>query len=61
MLTTEQMNDLQVDQTFDPAVLGGSIKRKIVNPLLLEERAKCNFDRNEAFCAYYSKEVRDEF
>lgn len=29
---------------FDSSVLGGSVKRGIVNPDLLEERAKCNFD-----------------
>lgn len=32
---------------FDPKILGGSIKRDIVNPDLLEERAKCNFDQTE--------------
>ena len=32
---------------FDPGVLGGSVKRGIVNPDLLEERAKCNFDQRE--------------
>ena len=33
---------------FDPKIMGGSIKRQIVNPDLLEERAKCNFDQEEA-------------
>ena len=32
---------------FDPKVLGGSIKRGIVNPDLIEERAKCAFDQTE--------------
>ena len=32
---------------FDPKILGGSVKRGIVNPDLLEERAKCNFDQSE--------------
>ena len=32
---------------FDPKILGGSVKRGIVNPDLLEERAKCNFDQDE--------------
>ena len=32
---------------FDPRVLGGSVKRGIVNPDLVEERKKCNFDQNE--------------
>ena len=42
------MAELQPDLVFDPKVMGGSIKRRIVNPDLLEERAKCNFDREEA-------------
>lgn len=29
---------------FDPKVLGGSVKRRIVNPDLAEERAKVDFD-----------------
>ena len=32
-------------QDFDPKVLGGSVKRGIVNPDLLEERAKSNFNQ----------------
>ena len=32
---------------FNPKVLGGSVKRGIVNPDLLEERAKCDFDQRE--------------
>ena len=42
------------EKEFDPEVLGGSIKRKIVNPLLLEERAKCNFSIAEARRALYN-------
>jgi len=34
---------------FDPRTMGGSIKRKIMNPDLLEERAKCDFDQIEAY------------
>jgi len=34
---------------FDPKVMGGSIKRKIVNPDLLDERALCTFDKDEAY------------
>lgn len=41
--------------------MGGSIKRKIVNPDLLEERAKCNFDRDEAFKVLYPEEQIAEF
>ena len=33
-----------MSDNFDPAVLGGSIKRGIVNPDLVEERARCAFD-----------------
>lgn len=32
---------------FKEPAIGGSIKRKIFNPDLLEERAKCTFDQNE--------------
>ena len=32
---------------FDPKILGGSVKRGIVNPDLIEERNKCNFDQRE--------------
>ena len=48
-------------QEFDPKVLGGSIKRKIVNPDLAEERAKCNFDKEQAFLLFYDEETRFEF
>lgn len=32
------------EQDFDPKVLGGSIKRGIVNPELIEERKNLNFN-----------------
>ena len=32
---------------FDPKLLGGSIKRNIVNPDLIEEREKLAFDQKE--------------
>ena len=35
------------DADFDTALLGGSIKRGIVNPDLLEERKNLNFDQEE--------------
>jgi acyl-CoA oxidase len=35
------------EEAFDPKTMGGSIKRGIVNPDLLEERAKCTFDQSE--------------
>jgi hypothetical protein len=32
---------------FEKPAIGGSVKRKIVNPDLAEERAKCTFDKSE--------------
>lgn len=55
------MAELNSSQIFDPEVLGGSIKRKIVNPMLVEEREKCSFDRDLAFCALYPEDQRAEF
>ena len=54
------MAERQKEQTFDPEVLGGSIKRKIVNPMLVAERAKCNFDKEEAHNTLYSEEMTYE-
>jgi len=34
-------------QDWDAKLLGGSIKRNIVNPDIEEERLKCNFDKTE--------------
>ena len=48
MLTQEKMAELSQDQAFDPEVLGGSIKHKIVNPELVKERSRCTFDKVEA-------------
>ena len=61
MLTLQQMANLSQDAPFDPKVMGGSMKRKIVNPALLEERAKCTFDREEAYRVAYPAEQREEF
>ena len=36
-------------EDFDSSKLGGSWKRKIVNPDLEEERKKCTFDQDELF------------
>ena len=44
---------------FDPQVLGGRVKRGIVNPDLLEERAKCNFDQRELCNYMFGKELVD--
>ena len=55
------MEDRSRDPPFDPNVMGGSIKRKIVNPALVEERAKCTFDKKEAYEMYFSAEDRAEF
>lgn len=49
------------DQEFDPEVLGGSIKRRIVNPLLVAERAKCDFDMDEGKNVLYTKDMQEEF
>lgn len=35
------------DKDWDTKLLGGSIKRKIVNPDLEEERRKITFDQDE--------------
>ena len=56
MLSTEQMAELSQDAPFDPKVMGGSIKRKIVNPALVEERAKCNIDQRELFVHFAGSE-----
>ena len=34
---------------WDSKLLGGSFKRGIVNPDLIEERKKCTFDQDEMF------------
>ena len=41
---------------FDPKILGGSVKRGIVNPDLLEEREKCDFDQRELTLSIFGKE-----
>jgi hypothetical protein len=38
-------------------VAGGSIKNKITNPDLLEERAKCTFNQKEMEWFFFDKEV----
>ena len=55
------MNDLSQDSIFDPEVMGGSIKRKIVNPELVRERALCSFDKDEAFRVLYPEDQRYEY
>ena len=45
---------------FDPQILGGSLKRGIVNPDLLEERAKCTFDQQELELFIHGKEMVSE-
>ena len=44
-------------QEFDPKVLGGSVKRGIINPDLLEERQKCNFDQAELVNYMFTPEL----
>ena len=41
---------------FDSKILGGSVKRGIVNPDLLEEREKCDFDQRELTLSIFGKE-----
>ena len=38
---------METKKDFDVSILGGSVKHKIVNPDLLEERAKCDFNKQE--------------
>jgi acyl-CoA oxidase len=45
--------------TTSPNYAGGSIKDKITNPDLLEERAKCTFDQREMEVFFFSKEVAE--
>jgi hypothetical protein len=40
---------------------GGSVKNKIVNPDLAEERAKCNFDQEEVYDLIYFKGFREYY
>lgn len=47
-------------ETFDPKILGGSIKRDIVNPDLIEERAKCSFDKLELAKFLYTEQTLNE-
>ena len=55
------MTSQKDDTEFDPNTMGGSIKRKIVNPLLVEERAKCTFDKEEAYITLFPEEQRYEY
>jgi len=55
------MNELNQAAVFDPEVMGGSIKRGIVNPLLIKERARCSFDKEEAYTVLFPEEQRVEF
>ena len=45
---------------YDPKVLGGSIKRNIVNPDLVEERKKTAFDKLELSSFMLGEEVLEE-
>ena len=45
---------------FDPKILGGSLKRGIINPDLQEERDKCNFNQKEMELFLYGKQMLDE-
>ena len=56
-----QVGKILEDMEFDPRTMGGSIKRKIMNPDLLEERAKCDFDQIEAYRTIFDENQRKEF
>jgi hypothetical protein len=45
---------------WDTTKLGGSIKRDIINPDLLEEQKKCNFDKIELANFVHGEEVVNE-
>jgi hypothetical protein len=42
---------------WDAKNQGGSFKRKIVNPDLIEERKQCNFDQKELFKFIYDEKT----
>lgn len=44
-------------EDFDPKVLGGSMKRGIVNPDLAEERKNCDFDQREMTVFLFGQEL----
>ena len=48
------------EKEYDPKVLGGSIKRNIVNPDLVEEREKTAFDKIEFSSFMLGEEVLEE-
>ena len=45
---------------FDPAILGGSVKRGIVNPDLQEERNNIKFDMNELESIFIRPDIKEE-
>ena len=49
-----------MNSNWDTTKLGGSIKRNIINPDLLEERKKCNFDKIELANFVHGEEVVNE-
>lgn len=46
--------------SFDPKILGGSVKRNIVNPDLYEERKNCNFNKAELADYILGEDVHQE-
>ena len=48
------------NRDWDAVKLGGSVKRNIVNPDLIEERQKLNFDKRELLEFIISKEAADD-
>ena len=62
MSTSAQQNlvSKSKDAEYDPKVLGGSIKRNIVNPDLVEERKNTAFDKIEFASFMIGEEVLEE-
>ena len=45
------------ESDWNAKLLGGSVKRGIVNPDLLEEQKKCNFDKEELARFIFGQDV----
>ena len=62
MQDQQQVKQVEIkgEDNFDPKKLGGSIKRGIVNPDLLEERANRQFDAAELELLYFGPEATEK-
>ena len=61
MLSLKQMAEMSQDTSSDPKVMGGSIKRRIVNPDLVKERTECSFDRERVYKLIFPIEKWETF